>query len=406
MEALLTRFLRYVRFDTQSDDNSTTTPSSLKQFELLHHLKHELIEMKLSNVTLSEHGVLMATLPATPGCEKKMKVGFLAHVDTSPESSGANVNPIVHQHYNGKDLKLSNGETIRVADFPNLKKMRGHTVITTDGTTLLGADNKAGIAIIMEAVTHLLQHPEIKHGEIKIGFTPDEEVGRGVDHFDVKAFGAECAYTIDGAELGEVEGENFNAYGATVTVQGFNTHPGTAKNRMVNASRLLSQIIAKLPLSESPERTEKYQGFFHPIHTEGDVNLAKCKMIIRDFTDSGMKKKIVLLKKFCKEIESKNKSSKVTVEFKEQYRNMKRVLAKKPYVLKNAIKAIKAAGVEPLVCPIRGGTDGARLSFMGLPTPNIFTGGQNYHSTKEFASLEWMAKSKEVVIELAKIYAK
>jgi len=407
MQTLLERFLRYVKIDTQSNDESTTAPSTMKQFDLLRLLEKELNELGLSNISLSEHGVLMATLPASVGHEKVPAIGYLAHVDTAPDASGTNVKPIVHENYNGKDIKLvATGEVLKVKDYPLLKKVKGHTVITTDGTTLLGADDKAGVAIIMSMLEYYKNNPEVKHGTIKIGFTPDEEIGAGVNNFDVKKFGADFAYTLDGSELGEIEDATFCASSATVTVTGLIIHPGYAKDKMINAVRILSHLIAKLPLKESPERTDKLQGFFHPMDISGDVTSAKCKMIIRDFELSGLKKREKFLKALCKKIEKDFKGVKIKLEIKEQYKNMKYALKKDPRVVNYAIEAIKSVGVKPILKAIRGGTDGARLSFMGLLTPNIFDGGQNFHSVREWVSLEWMQKAVETTVALNEIWVK
>ena len=397
-ERLLKRFLSYVQIDTQSDDNSTTAPSTNKQFELLHLLERELHQLGLEDIRLSSQGVLMASLP---GNESAPRIGFLAHVDTAPDASGTAVKPIVHNNYNGKNITLpGNNDVIKVTEYPNLKKVKGHTIITSDGTTLLGADDKAGVAIIMELLTRLKESKTIKHGTIKVAFTPDEEIGRGVDNFDVRAFGADYAYTIDGSELGEIENATFNATGVTVNVTGKNIHPGYAKNKMINAIRVLSYFLSQLPLGLSPEKTEKLQGFLHPHQIQGDVASASAKILLRDFELSGIKEKIKLLKEISQKTKLKFPGSKIDLEIKEQYRNMKYPLQKVPQVVDFAIAAMKKAQIKPLLKAIRGGTDGARLSFMGLPTPNIFAGGQNFHSTREWASLEWMDKSVETLTEL------
>ncbi len=408
MEKLLERFIRYVKIDTQSDDMSTTAPSTKKQFDLLRLLEKELKALGLKEISLSKHGVLMASLPATKGCEKAPVIGYIAHVDTAPDASGKNVKPIIHKNYNGRDIKLPGNpkEVLKVKEYPNLKKVKGHTVITTDGTTLLGADDKAGVAIIMSLLDYYKAHPEVAHGKIRIGFTPDEEVGRGTENFDVKKFGANFAYTIDGAELGEIEDSTFCAACATVTVKGVIIHPGYAKNKMVNATRILSHLIAKLPLNEAPETTEKLQGFYHPYDISGDVTESKVKILLRDFDLKGIEKKSRFLKKLCKEIEKKFKGVKIELEIKEQYKNMKYALKKDPRVVNYAIEATQSAGVKPKLTAIRGGTDGSRLSFMGLLTPNIWDGGQNFHSIREWVSLEWMQKAVETLVVLSSIWAK
>lgn len=408
MEKLLERFIRYVKIDTQSDDMSTTAPSTKKQFDLLRLLEKELKALGLKEISLSKHGVLMASLPATKGYEKAPVIGYIAHVDTAPDASGKNVKPIIHKNYNGKDIKLPGNpkEVLKVKEYPNLKKVKGHTVITTDGTTLLGADDKAGVAIIMSLLDYYKAHPEVAHGKIRIGFTPDEEVGRGTENFDVKKFKANFAYTIDGAELGEIEDSTFCAACATVTVKGVIIHPGYAKNKMINAARILSHLIAKLPLNEAPETTEKLQGFYHPYDISGDVTESKVKILLRDFDLGGIEKKSRFLKKLCKEIEKKFKGVKIELEIKEQYKNMKYALKKDPRVVNYAIEATKSAGVKPKLTAIRGGTDGSRLSFMGLLTPNIWDGGQNFHSIREWVSLEWMQKAVETLVALSTIWAK
>lgn len=408
MDHLLERFLRYVKIDTQSDDHSQTAPSTIKQFDLLRLLEKELKALGMKEISLSKQGVLMATLPASKGCEKAPVIGYIAHVDTAPDASGKNVKPVVHKNYNGKDIKLLKNpkEVLRVKDYPNLKLVKGHTVITTDGTTLLGADDKAGVAIIMSTLEHLKKNPEIPHGKIRVGFTPDEEVGRGTENFDVKKFGADFAYTIDGAELGEIEDATFCAACATITVKGVIIHPGYAKDKMINAARILSHLIARLPLAESPETTEKLQGFYHPTDISGDVTEAQVKILLRDFDLKGIQKKSVFLKKLCKEMETKFKGVKIDLQIKEQYKNMKYALKKDPRVVNYAIEATKSVGVKPKLTAIRGGTDGSRLSFMGLLTPNIFDGGQNFHSIREWVSLEWMQKSVETLVALSQIWSK
>ena len=408
MEKLLERFIRYVKIDTQSDDTSSTAPSTMKQFDLLRLLEKELKALGLKEIHLSKQGVLMASLPATKGLEKAPVIGYIAHVDTAPDASGKNVKPIIHKNYNGKDIKLPGNpkEVLKVKDYPNLKKVKGHTLITTDGTTLLGADDKAGVAIIMSLLDYYKAHPEVAHGKIRIGFTPDEEVGRGTENFDVKKFGADFAYTIDGAELGEIEDSTFCAACATVTVKGVIIHPGYAKNKMINATRILSHLIAKLPLNEAPETTEKLQGFYHPYDITGDVTESKVKILLRDFDLKGIEKKSRFLKKLCKDVEKKFKGVKIELEIKEQYKNMKYALKKDPRVVNYAIEATKSAGVKPKLTAIRGGTDGSRLSFMGLLTPNIWDGGQNFHSIREWVSLEWMQKAVDTLVALSSIWAK
>jgi len=405
-QALLNRFLNYVSIDTQSDENSGTTPSSEKQFDLLRILHDELKTLGLE-VTLDEHGYIMATLPANT--EKNIPViGFLAHVDTSPDMSGANIHPRVIENYSGEDIVLNKELNIILspADFPELKEYMGQTLIVTDGTTLLGADDKAGITEIMTAVEHLVNHPEIEHGKIKIGFTPDEEIGRGVDKFDVKKFGADFAYTMDGGGLGELEYENFNAAGAKVIIQGRNIHPGYAKNKMQNALLLATEFNALMPVNERPEFTQDYEGFFHLTRMEGTVERAVIQYIIRDHD----KVKFELKKAFflqCAEFMNKRYGSGVfSPELKDQYYNMKEKVEPVFHIVETARRAMEELGIEPKVVPIRGGTDGARLSYMGLPCPNIFAGGHNFHGKFEYVPLESMEKAVKVILKIIEKYTR
>ncbi len=400
------RFLKYVAVDTQSSEESTTFPSTAKQFDLLNMLADEMRTLGLTDVTTDKYGYTMGTIPASEGCENAPVIGFIAHVDTSPDMSGKEVHPRIIEEYDGSDIVLNNALTMRVADFPELRSFVGHTLIHTDGTTLLGADDKAGVAEIMTAAEYLLAHPEIKHGKIRIGFTPDEEVGRGVDYFDVAAFGADFAYTMDGGYEGELEYENFNAASAKVTVQGRNVHPGYAKNKMINAIEVACELNSMLPCNERPEFTDGYEGFYHCVGFNGTVEKAQVSYIIRDHdADKFEAKKVyiwscvdLLQKKYGKEV--------LTLTLKDQYYNMRKMVEPHPQVIDKALEAMRMADVKPIVRPIRGGTDGARLSFMGLPCPNIFAGGMNFHGKFEYCSLDSMQKAVNVIINIAKLWAK
>ena len=400
------RFLKYVAVDTQSSEESTTFPSTAKQFDLLNMLADEMRTLGLTDVTTDKYGYTMGTIPASEGCENAPVIGFIAHVDTSPDMSGKEVHPRIIEEYDGSDIVLNNALTMRVADFPELRSFVGHTLIHTDGTTLLGADDKAGVAEIMTAAEYLLAHPEIKHGKIRIGFTPDEEVGRGVDYFDVAAFGADFAYTMDGGSEGELEYENFNAASAKVTVQGRNVHPGYAKNKMINAIEVACELNSMLPCNERPEFTDGYEGFYHCVGFNGTVEKAQVSYIIRDHdADKFEAKKVyiwscvdLLQKKYGKEV--------LTLTLKDQYYNMRKMVEPHPQVIDKALEAMRMADVKPIVRPIRGGTDGARLSFMGLPCPNIFAGGMNFHGKFEYCSLDSMQKAVNVIINIAKLWAK
>lgn len=400
------RFLKYVAVDTQSSEESETFPSTAKQFDLLNMLADEMRTLGLTDVTTDKYGYTMGTIPASEGCENAPVIGFIAHVDTSPDMSGKDVHPRIIEEYDGSDIVLNNALTMRVADFPELRSFVGHTLIHTDGTTLLGADDKAGVAEIMTAAEYLLAHPEIKHGKIRIGFTPDEEVGRGVDYFDVAAFGADFAYTMDGGYEGELEYENFNAASAKVTVQGRNVHPGYAKNKMINAIEVACELNSMLPCNERPEFTDGYEGFYHCVGFNGTVEQAQVSYIIRDHdADKFEAKKVyiwscvdLLQKKYGKEV--------LTLTLKDQYYNMRKMVEPHPQVIDKALEAMRMADVKPIVRPIRGGTDGARLSFMGLPCPNIFAGGMNFHGKFEYCSLDSMQKAVNVIINIAKLWAK
>lgn len=400
------RFLKYVSFDTQSDENSTTFPSTDKQKVLLEALRDEMTALGLKEVTMDQYGYVMGTIPATKGCENAPVVGFIAHVDTSPDMSGKDVKPRIIEEYDGGDIPLNGQLTMRAADFPELAFFKGHTLIHTDGTTLLGADDKAGVAEIMTAAEYLMAHPEVKHGKIRIGFTPDEEVGRGVDFFDVKAFGADFAYTVDGGMEGELEYENFNAASAKIDIQGRNVHPGYAKNKMVNAIEVACDLQSLLPAAEKPEHTEGYEGFYHCVGLNGTVERANVSYIIRDHDAERFEQRKVFMWACVDLLKKKYGEDVLTLTLKDQYFNMRKMVEPHPQVIDKAFEAMKTAGVEPLVRPIRGGTDGARLSFMGLPCPNLFTGGMNFHGRFEYCSLTTMHKAMQVILNLAQSWAK
>ncbi len=406
MTTLKDRFLKYVSFDTRSDESSTSYPSTEKQLVLLNHLVEEMKAIGLTEVSIDKNGYAMGSIPASPGCEKAPVIGFIAHVDTAPDMSGANVHPQIIENYDGSDIKLNDTLTMRVADFPELSFFKGHTLITTDGTTLLGADDKAGVAEIMTAAEYLIAHPEIKHGKIRIGFTPDEEIGRGVDHFDVKAFGAKFAYTIDGGFEGELEYENFNAAGAKIDIQGLNVHPGYAKDKMINAIQVACELNAMIPAWERPEHTTGYEGFFHCHTLNGSVENATIAYIIRDHDMERFEAKKKLMTEAVALLQQKYGEGVLTLTLKDQYYNMRKMIEPHPAVIEKAILAMREANVEPLIRPIRGGTDGARLSFMDLPCPNLFAGGMNFHGKFEYASLTTMEKSVSTIINIAKQWAK
>lgn len=401
------RFLSYIAIDTQSDDSSTDFPSTKKQFDLLNMLVKELQEIGLKDANIDEKGYVMATLPANTS-HKVPVIGFLAHVDTSPDMPGVNVKPNFVENYDGGDILLNKELNLylKPVDFPELLDYRGQTLITTDGTTLLGADNKAGIAEIMTAMEFLVNNPSIPHGTIKVGFTPDEEIGRGVDFFDVKKFGADYGYTIDGGAIGELEFENFNAAVAKIAIQGRNIHPGYAKDKMINSLIVATELNALLPVFERPEFTQDYEGFYHLMKIEGSVEKASMQYIIRDHDRKKFENKKDFMKKTCDFMNEKFGQGVVTLELKDQYFNMREKVEPVYHVVEKAIQAMELAGVKPKVKPIRGGTDGARLSYMGLPCPNIFAGGLNFHGKFEFVPVETIVKSVEVIVKLSELYAK
>ncbi len=403
-EKLLERFLKYVKVDTQSDPDSKTFPSTEKQKNLARMLVEELREIGLEDAHMDEYGYVYATLEAN--VEDPYTIGFIAHMDTSPDVSGANVKPIVHENYDGKDIHLPAGVVIKVEENPELKEKIGETIITSDGSTLLGADDKAGIAEIVTAVEYLIKHPEIKRPRIRIAFTPDEEVGRGVEKFDVEKFGADFAYTVDGGGLGEIEDETFCADSGTVKIKGVNVHPGYAKGKMINAVKIAAEIISRLPKDRlSPETTEGREGYIHPNNIKGNVEQTEIFFLFRDFELEKLKEHEKLLQSIIDEVKKNYPGSEITLEIKESYRNMKYKLAEKPEVVEIAVEAIKMAGIEPKKTIVRGGTDGAMLSYKGLLTPNLFAGGHNFHSKTEWVSLQDMEKAVDVLINLAKLWA-
>jgi tripeptide aminopeptidase len=405
--SVLDRFLRYVNFDTQSRETSTTYPSTSGQLVLLRALVDELQALGVADAVMDAHGYVMATIPATTAKTTVPVIGFVAHVDTSPEMSGAGVRPIVHRAYDGRDLVLPDDPTavLRVADAPYLGECLGHDIVTASGTTLLGADNKSGVAEIMTAAAYLMAHPEIPHGTIRLAFTPDEEVGHGTDHFDVARFGARYAYTMDGGQRGELEYESFSADAMTVTFRGFNTHPGYARGRMVNAIKLAARFIDRLPPDRlSPETTADRDGFVHPYVMQASVDRTTVKLLLRDFDTAELARKAKWLRGLATAVVDGVPGAAVDVQVEAQYRNMREVIDQHPLVVERARQALTRAGITPRERPIRGGTDGSRLSFMGLPTPNLFAGEQNFHSRLEWVSVQDMEQAVAVIVALAKVW--
>ncbi|MBR6055050.1 MAG: peptidase T [Bacteroidales bacterium] len=405
MENILDRFLRYVSVDTCSDEESESQPSTAKQLDLLRMLRDELQALGVE-ATLDEYGYVMGSIPSNAG-DGLPAVGFIAHVDTSPDASGKDVKPQIIKDYDGGDIALRGvpGLFLKPAEFPELLHYKGQTLITTDGTTLLGADDKAGVAEIMNAVQYIVEHPEFKHGPIKIGFTPDEEIGRGVVKFDVKKFGADYAYTMDGGEIGELEFENFNAASAKLHIQGRNVHPGYAKDKMKNAILIAQELNALLPVRERPENTSGYEGFFHIISFNGTVEQADFSYIIRDHDRALFEKKKAVVQECVDFINARYGEGTASVVIKDQYYNMRQQVEPHYHVVEKAIKAMEAEGIKPKVQPIRGGTDGANLSFMGLPCPNIFAGGLNFHGKMEFVPLESIEAASRVILGIIRLYA-
>ncbi|HVC35316.1 MAG TPA: peptidase T [Chloroflexota bacterium] len=405
---LLDRFLRYVRIDTQSDESSTTSPSTAKQLDLLRLLDDELRALGCHEVHLDRFGYVTATIPSTlPRGATAPVIGFLAHVDTSPEITGTGVKAIVWRRYDGGEIRLP-GDPSQVVDpseSPALRDCVGHDLITSDGTTLLGADDKAGVAEIVTAASYLLAHPEIPHGSVRLAFTPDEEIGRGTEHFDVAGFGAEAAYTLDGDTVGTIEYETFNADAAVVEIHGRNVHPGYAKGALVNSLKLAADLIGRLPPDRlSPETTDGRQGYLHPLQIDGVTELTRIKFIVRDFTRDGLRETEDLLRQIAADVVSEEPRARIEVRIQESYRNMGEILVERKEIIAKAEEAIRRAGVTPRTKPIRGGTDGARLTFAGLPTPNLFAGGHNFHSKREWVSLQDMDRAVETIVRLAEIW--
>ena len=404
MSKLLERFLSYVRFDTQSNPGFDTVPSTDKQKELAKFLKEEMAAMGLSDVSLDDNCYLMARLPANTD-KPVPAIGLVAHVDTSFDYSGENVNPQIIENYAGGDIALGTTLTLSPSEFPELDCCLGKTLITTDGTTLLGADNKAGIAEILTAVEYLMAHPEIEHGDICIGFTPDEEIGRGANHFDVEKFGAEFAYTIDGGPVGELQFENFNAASAKVVIHGKSVHPGNSYNKMVNAMLIASELIEAMPGDETPATTKGYDGFFHLNAMDSSLTKVTMNWIIRDFDMENFNRRKAYMEQVVAQLQEKYGEQAVELTLTDSYRNMREMVEPRKEIIELAEKAMVTADVKPLIIPIRGGTDGARLSFKGLPCPNIFTGGYNFHGPYEFIAVEDMEKSVEVIVNIARFAA-
>ena len=404
MSRVTERFLEYVKYDTRSDEESTSVPTTPGQQVLAKALAEELTLLGLAEISLDQNGYLMATLPANIK-EDIPTIGFIAHMDTSPDMSGTAVQPRVIENYSGEAIVLNEEKQVVMSpiDFPELSRYIGQTLITTDGTTLLGADDKAGIAEIITAIEYLLEHPELPHGKIRIGFTPDEEVGRGANHFDVAKFGVDFAYTIDGGPIGELEYENFNAASAKVWIRGRNVHPGTAKGKMINSVLIAREFIALLPEQETPAQTEGYEGFYHLDKIQGEVEETVIHYIIRDFELNSFARRQEIMNQAAEKLNQKYGPGTVTIEFKEQYLNMKEKIEPVRHIVDTARRAMEEVGVTPIIKPIRGGTDGARLSYMGLPTPNIFSGGHNFHGKYEFIPANSMEKAVEVILKIVEL---
>jgi tripeptide aminopeptidase len=399
---IIERFTSYVKVDTQSNESNENCPSTPGQLTLANMLVEELKSIGMEEVSIDENGYVMATLKSNSDKDVPT-IGFLAHVDTATDFTGTNVNPQIIENYDGKDIILNPNVTMSTKDFPALPSYKGHTLITTDGTTLLGADNKAGIAEIMTAMTHLIQHPEIKHGKVRVAFTPDEEIGRGPHKFDVAAFNAKYAYTVDGGPLGELEYESFNAAGAKITINGTNIHPGSAKDKMVNSMKIAMELHSQLPALEAPEHTEGYEGFYHLISFNGDVEQTKIYYIIRDHDKEIFEARKNRMKNIVDLLNERYGKDTILLELKDQYYNMGEKIKPVMEIVDIAQQAMENLDIKPLIKPIRGGTDGSQLSYMGLPTPNIFTGGENFHGKYEFISVDNMIKATNTVIEITKL---
>lgn len=399
MERVIDRFIRYTKIHTTSDPKSNTFPSTERQHQFADLLVTELKEIGMHEVEKDKNGYVMATLPANTS-ESCPTIGFVAHMDTSPDFPGENVNPQIRK-YEGETIQLNDKVSIDPAQFPDIQNYIGQEIITTDGNTLLGADDKAGIAEIMTAMQYLIEHPEIRHGKIRVCFTPDEEIGKGADHFDVEKFGAKFAYTLDGGEIGELEYENFNAAMATITIKGRSVHPGAAKNKMINAIVVANKLLGMLPAEQRPEHTEKYEGFFHCVSFNGSVEEAKMIFIIRDHDMQKFEHKKALIKQLCQTLGLRYGADRVILDMKDQYYNMREKVEPVKYIVDLAEEAMKEVGVTPIKRAIRGGTDGSRLSYMGLPCPNIFAGGHNFHGPYEYVPTKSMIKAVEVIIRIA-----
>ncbi|QEE50917.1 peptidase T [Flavobacterium alkalisoli] len=410
MQHIIDRFISYVTVDTESDPNSNTTPSTAKQWDLANQLVEELKAIGMEDVTIDEHAYIMATLPSNVDHEVPV-IGFVSHFDTTPDFTGANVNPQIIENYDGGDIILNKEQNIVLSPgyFKDLLQYKGQTLITTDGTTLLGADDKAGITEIVTAMEYLIKHPEIKHGKIRVGFTPDEEIGRGAHKFDVEKFGADWAYTMDGSQIGELEYENFNAAGAKITFSGKSVHPGYAKGKMINSMLLANKFISKLPKEEVPEKTSGYDGFFHVTGINGSIEETTVQLIIRDHDKKKFEKRKKLVAKITESINEKYAKQFggdiAKAEIKDQYFNMKEKVEPVFHIVEIAEKAMKELGIKPIIKPIRGGTDGSQLSYMGLPCPNIFAGGHNFHGKYEYVPVESMQKAVEVIVKIAELTA-
>ncbi|MED3385998.1 peptidase T [Bacillus subtilis] len=402
-EEIIERFTTYVKVDTQSDESVDTCPSTPGQLTLGNMLVDELKSIGMQDAAIDENGYVMATLPSNTQKDVPT-IGFLAHVDTATDFTGKNVNPQIIESYDGKDIVLNEKLQVTLSpdQFPELSGYKGHTLITTDGTTLLGADNKAGIAEIMTAMDYLIKHPEIKHGTIRVAFTPDEEIGRGPHKFDVKRFNASFAYTVDGGPLGELEYESFNAAAAKITIKGNNVHPGTAKGKMINSAKIAMKLNSLLPADEAPEYTEGYEGFYHLLSIQGDVEETKLHYIIRDFGKENFQNRKETMKRAVEELQNEYGQDRILLDMNDQYYNMREKIEPVIEIVNIAKQAMENLGIEPKISPIRGGTDGSQLSYMGLPTPNIFTGGENFHGKFEYISVDNMVKAVNVIVEIAK----
>lgn len=401
---LIERLITYAKMDTQSNEENDSTPSTSGQMELAHLLVEELKTIGMADVSVDDNGYVMATLPATTD-KHVPTIGFLAHIDTATDFTGKNVQPQIVENYNGHDIHLNESVTLSTDDFPEVAGYKGHTLITTDGTTLLGADNKAGIAEIMTAMEYLIKNPDIEHGRIRVAFTPDEEIGRGPHKFDVNRFDATYAYTIDGGALGELQYESFNAAAARITFKGNSVHPGTAKNKMVNAGKMAATFVGKFPEKEAPEHTEGYEGFYHLISIEGDAENASVSYIIRDFDRDNFESRKATVEQFVKEMQETFGKENVLLEMNDQYYNMRDKIEPVKEIVDMAHQAMENLDITPIVQPVRGGTDGSQLSYKGLPTPNIFTGGENFHGKYEYVSVDNMEKATQTIVEISRLFA-